>query len=145
MKPNHQVDHLNSVLANTYALYLKTQSYHWHVKGVNFYSLHQLFEQQYQALADAIDTLAERIVIVGGQAIADFAKLHQLSVLQTADPNYAAKEMLQDLAEDHEQLLAQLKKALKQVQNSADEVSADLLIARMQWHEKTRWMLKASI
>ena len=46
------------LLADTYALYLKTQNYHWHVKGTQFKSLHELFERQYMELAAAVDEIA---------------------------------------------------------------------------------------
>jgi len=54
---------LKTLLANTYALYLKTHNYHWNVKGPNFFSLHKLLEEQYEDLAEAVDDIAERITI----------------------------------------------------------------------------------
>ncbi len=63
---NEQVaDSLKMVLADTYALYLKTQNYHWNVTGPNFKSLHLLFEEQYTDLAQAVDSVAERIRTCG--------------------------------------------------------------------------------
>src|SRR4051812_37599284 len=54
------VDILNTVLADEFVLYAKTRRFHWNVEGVHFAQLHQLFEQQYEQLAQAIDGVAER-------------------------------------------------------------------------------------
>ena len=66
------VKKLEIILADTYALYLKTQNYHWHVKGPQFKSLHELFEMQYRELAEAVDGVAERLLIMGHKAPATF-------------------------------------------------------------------------
>ena len=66
------------LLADTYALYLKTQNYHWHVKGTQFKSLHELFERQYMELAAAVDEIAERILIMGNKAPATFKEFERL-------------------------------------------------------------------
>src|SRR5690554_1587988 len=60
---------LNALLADEHVLYIKTRSYHWHVTGPHFVGLHQLFEEQYTALAQEIDEMAERIRILGGKAL----------------------------------------------------------------------------
>ena len=56
---------LGDLFADTYALYLKTQNFHWNLKGSDFFSLHLLFEKQYEDLAEAADELAERIQSIG--------------------------------------------------------------------------------
>ncbi len=58
---NEVINKLSILMADTYTLYLKTQNYHWHVTGPLFKSLHELFENQYQELAEAVDLVAERI------------------------------------------------------------------------------------
>ena len=55
------IEALEKILADSYALYLKTQNYHWNVTGAEFTSLHLLFESQYTELAEAIDEIAEKI------------------------------------------------------------------------------------
>jgi len=73
---------LEVILADTYALYLKTQNYHWHVKGPQFKSLHELFEMQYRELAEAVDQLAERLLIMGHHAPATFTALNTLKTIK---------------------------------------------------------------
>ena len=98
----------NLVFANTYALYLKTQNYHWHVKGAEFKGLHELFETQYMELAEAVDSLAERILMMGHKAPATFTQLNQLKTIKDGDSSIDAHHMLNDLAGDQTVLIKDL-------------------------------------
>ena len=70
---------LSRVLADTYSIYLKTQNYHWNVKGPLFHTLHAMFEVQYTELAAAIDEIAERIRALGEPAPGSFSEFGRLS------------------------------------------------------------------
>ncbi len=135
---------LEVVLADTYALYLKTQNYHWHVKGMQFKSLHELFEMQYKALAEAVDEIAERILIMGHKAPATFTALNQLKTIKDGDSNVDANHMVSELAQDHGILVKDLNTAVKLAQEHGDEGTIALLSERIAAHEKARWMLNAS-
>ncbi|MCW8409749.1 DNA starvation/stationary phase protection protein [Legionella sp. PATHC035] len=135
---------LEVVLADTYALYLKTQNYHWHVKGVHFKSLHELFEMQYKELAEAVDAIAERILIMGHKAPATFTALNQLKTIMDGDSNFDANRMVSDLAQDHGTLVKDLNTTIKLAQEHGDEGTVALLSERIAAHEKARWMLNAS-
>lgn len=138
------VKKLSVILADTYALYLKTQNYHWHVKGPQFKSLHELFEHQYQELAEAVDALAERIVIKGHKAPASFKEFETLKRLRDGNSSADSHQMLAELAEDHNTLLQDLNQALAFAQTHHDEGTASLLADRISEHEKARWMLFSS-
>lgn len=143
---NNQIHVLFSkLLADTYALYLKTQNYHWHVTGVNFKSLHLMFEEQYTALATAVDDIAERILAMGKKAPATYSEFQKLSTLKEGDSSKKANEMVKELAQDHEKIIKDLYAALDACQAAHDEGSVALLSDRITAHEKTHWMLKASI
>lgn len=135
---------LEVVLADTYALYLKTQNYHWHVKGPQFKSLHELFEMQYQELAEAVDGIAERILIMGHKAPATFTALNQLKTIKDGDSNLNANDMVNELAKDHGILVKDLNAVVKIAQEEADEGTVALISERIAAHEKSRWMLTAS-
>ncbi|CAM3037339.1 DNA-binding protein [Legionella steigerwaltii] len=135
---------LEVVLADTYALYLKTQNYHWHVKGVHFKSLHELFEMQYKELAEAVDAIAERILIMGHKAPATFTALNQLKTIKDGDSSADANRMVSDLAQDNGSLVNDLNTAVKLAQEHGDEGTVALLSERIAAHEKARWMLSAS-
>jgi starvation-inducible DNA-binding protein len=140
------VEKLSPLLANNYALYLKTQGYHWNVTGANFFSLHKMFEEQYANLAEANDELAERIRSLGYFAPASFSALSQLSSI--AEDNKIPEEanvMLGNLAAAHAVVIKQLKDMIELASEQGDEATADLATQRLDWHEKTLWMLNSSL
>jgi starvation-inducible DNA-binding protein len=141
---NELVKKISLIMADTYALYLKTQNYHWHVKGAQFKTLHELFEMQYQQLASAVDTLAERIVMTGNKAPSTFQELQNLKQIKDGEYNIKANTMVTQLAEDHTILLKDLNQALETAQKHNDEGTATLLGDRIVEHEKMQWMLRAS-
>lgn len=132
------------LLADTYALYLKTQNYHWHVKGTQFKSLHELFEKQYMELANAVDEIAERILIMGNKAPATFKEFQKLKRIKDGNSELTANEMVIELAQDHDTLINDLNQAIKIAGDHQDEGTISLLGDRIAAHEKARWMLNAS-
>lgn len=132
------------LMADTYTLYLKTQNYHWHVRGPHFKTLHLMFEEQYMQLALGVDALAERILTLGHNAPATFAEFSQLRTLEEGDSKRTAEQMVAALCQDHQLILKDLYKVLKMAQELNDEGSATLLGDRIAEHEKNHWMLKAS-
>ena len=135
---------LKVILADTYALYLKTQNYHWHVTGPQFKPLHELFEIQYRELAEAIDAIAERIRILGHIAPASFHDFMHLKTLQDGDAEHNSNQMVTELALDHGTLVRDLNQAMVLAQAANDEGTVALLSERIAAHEKNRWMLSAS-
>lgn len=144
-KKNELINQLKLILADTYCLYLKTQSFHWNVTGSNFFSLHELTETQYKELANAIDDIAERIRTMGEKVHAGFKEFESLTTLKTLDINVASEDLLNQLITDHIVVINHLNKTIKIAQGIGDEGTIDLLIARLKSHEKTNWMLKSSL
>ncbi|QDQ39131.1 DNA starvation/stationary phase protection protein [Legionella geestiana] len=138
------VKHLSVLLADTYALYLKTQNYHWHVTGINFKAIHELFETEYRELAEAVDAIAERIRILGSRAPATFREYDSLKTLKDGDSGASAEQMLEELAEDNQTLIKVLNETLKIAEEAGDEGTVVLLGDRIAAHEKAHWMLAAS-
>ncbi|MFA6303277.1 MAG: DNA starvation/stationary phase protection protein [Legionella sp.] len=135
---------LEIILADTYALYLKTQNYHWHVKGPQFKALHELFEMQYQELALAVDAIAERILIMAHKAPATFTEFNQLKTIKDGNSSANANQMVSELAHDNGTLVNDLNQAIKIAQENHDEGTATLLSDRIAAHQKAHWMLNAS-
>lgn len=146
MNKNHSVAvALCEFLADTYALYLKTQNFHWNVEGPDFPQLHKLFEAQYAELASAIDTIAERIRAIGEKAPASFNIYQKTTHIKDGDINASDVEMIQALAHDHNYLSEQAKKVREIAEEAADIGTVSFLEDRIREHEKTTWMLKASL
>ena len=136
---------LAKLLADTYAVYLKTHGYHWNVRGPNFSQLHTLFMAQYTEMWTAIDEVAERIRALGELAPQGYGAFGNLSAIKDGDPSKNAEAMLKDLIESHETLIATLYASLPAAQEAGDEVSASLISDRLTAHEKHVWMLRSSL
>lgn len=136
---------LTRVLADTYALYLKTQNYHWNVTGPNFHSLHLLFGQQYEQLSAAVDEVAERIRALGVPAPGSFGVFSKLTTIQDEKDVPTAEGMLQRLLDDHGRAARTAEEARKIAEAEGDSVSEDLMIGRIAEHEKNQWMLRSLI
>jgi starvation-inducible DNA-binding protein len=139
------LDGLSCLLADTYLLYLKTQNFHWNVSGPNFYSLHKMFEGQYEQLAEAADLLAERIRAIGEKAPGSFSEFLKMTSLEEAGDDLSAAGMIETLLKDHESLADAANRMIEAAQEEGDEVTADIMIARKTEHDKTAWMLRSSL
>ncbi|MBI5272509.1 MAG: DNA starvation/stationary phase protection protein [Chlamydiia bacterium] len=136
---------MQKVLADTYALYLKTQNFHWNLIGPEFFPLHLLFEKQYEDLADAVDEIAERIRAVGFYAEASFSAFAKNTTISEPKGKLESKKMVKELLEGHELIAREGKPLIRKFQEFHDEASADLLIKRLGIHEKAAWMLRAHL
>lgn len=136
---------LSVLLADTYALYLKTQNYHWHVTGAHFGPLHALFEEQYTELAEAIDEIAERIRTLDALAPATFSELNELKTLKDGNATLDSLAMVKELEEDNKLLVKDLNALLEFAAKANDEGTATLVGDRITVHEKAAWKLRSSL
>jgi starvation-inducible DNA-binding protein len=134
---------LSALLADTYALYLKTHIHHWNVTGPAFPALHAMFEVQYLELRDAVDVIAERIRALGSFAPGSYAEFVRLSSIPDPEGVPAAEEMVRMLAEGHETLIRGARPLVERAEEAGDVATADLVTQRIQTHEKTAWMLRS--
>ena len=132
---------LSKLLADSYGVYLKTHGYHWNVRGMSFAALHTLFMAQYTEIWTAIDEIAERIRALGELAPQGYGAFSELSTIKDGKPGGDAEAMLKELIADHATLIATAKAA----REGADDVTAAVIDARVQAHEKHAWMLRASL
>lgn len=138
-------DILNRVLSDQNVLYTKTRKYHWNVTGRNFYSLHKLLEEQYEALAVSIDEVAERTRSVGYPAFGTMKEFLECATLkEQPGENPTAMVMVANLVTDHEQVIRNLRNFVDQAaEELEDQGTSDFLTALMETHEKMAWMLRA--
>lgn len=141
-----------TMLKDTYALYLLTHNYHWNVEGPKFVSLHTFFEQQYTELFAAIDEIAERIRALDAYALPEHYEEILRSVAKLTNPMARAKSkddvadlMIGNLITLHEQVVASAQKAKRAAGDAEDEESEDLAIGRIQVHQKAIWMLRSIV
>ena len=136
-------DFLSKVLSDTYVLYVKTQNFHWNVVDPRFFALHKMLDEQYHSLAEAIDEIAERIRALEYRAPGSMQQFLDQATLSEAENNLQANAMLQQLVEDHMTLANLIRPWIPESQKHGDEGTADLLIERLRFHEKTAWMLRS--
>jgi len=141
---NPVADGLADLLADTYTLYLKTHNFHWNVTGPNFHSLHGLFEAQYTELALAVDEIAERIRTLGHVAPGSYHAFASRTRIVERDGVPAAGDMLEELATDQTAIVNTAKRVIDTAEQVSDEATVDLLVRRIDIHEKNAWMLSSS-
>lgn len=136
---------LKKLLADSYTLYLQTHNFHWNVTGPQFRELHLMFEEHYTELALAVDVIAERIRTLGVAAPGTYKAFAGLSSIEEVDGVPAAEKMVELLTQGHEQVVRTARQVLKIAQEAADESTVSLVSDRMRIHEKTAWMLRATL
>lgn len=137
------IDALRQAVADSYALIGQTHICHWNVRGPGFFALHTAFEEQYTELFTAVDEIAERIRALGALAPGGLGNLAQMAGISEIAEDASAEAMVQHLADVNQKLVDTLAKARDAAAAADDSQSEDLMIARIQVHEKTIWMLKS--
>ncbi|MEO1688668.1 MAG: DNA starvation/stationary phase protection protein [Pseudomonadota bacterium] len=136
---------LSAALADTYLLMINTHAHHWNVMGPLFHAVHNLTEEQYQDMFEAVDVMAERIRALGELAPSNIAEMLENSAVKHAAPGQTAEVMVAELAEDHETVARRLHRLAAVAGENGDIVTEDLAVARCAFHEKAAWMLRAQI
>jgi len=143
MSKNNLSKALITVLADSYALYLKTHNFHWNVEGPRFYDLHNLFQVQYEELAIAVDDIAETIRQLDVKAPGSFKTFSGLTSIKDGNENASADDMVKELANDQAVVMKSVDAALEHAKELDDEATIGLLVDRLSVHRKTGWMLKS--
>ncbi len=137
---------LRQYLANSFVLYMKTQAFHWNVVSPDFGPLHEMFQKQYEDIAEANDETAERIRFLGMWPPVTLAEMLQLASLEeSVTVELSDVAMLQALMADHEAMCRFLRTQIPVVQQGGDEATADYFIERLATHEKAAWFLRSSL
>ena len=134
---------LSRLLADSYALYLKTHNFHWNVTGPMFQTLHTLFMEEYTEQWNALDLIAERIRALGHPAPGSYKQFAKLSSIPDEEGVPAAKDMIRQLVEAQEAVARTARSVFPIVEKAGDQPTADLLTQRLQVHEKNAWMLRS--
>lgn len=134
---------LNKQVANWTVLYTKLHNFHWNVKGPHFFTLHAKFEELYNEAAANLDTLAERVLAIGGKPVATLAASLNTASITEAEGNETAEQMVEIIARDFSILADELKLAMETADQADDEASADMLLGIRSELEKHIWMLKS--
>ncbi len=137
------IDSLNLVLADSYALMSLTHLAHWNVEGDQFFGLHKAFEEQYENLFEAVDEIAERVRALDAYAIGGLGTLAKTAGMEEFKSPLAQKDYVAALIVAHEKVITDMTQTRDLAGQLNDLESQDMAIGRLQWHEKTLWMLKS--
>lgn len=136
---------LNALLADLFALYLKTKSFHWHVTGPQFRDLHLLFDEQAAELFALTDTVAERVRKNGAATLTSIGAIAAASQIADQDrTDLAAAQMLAELARDNRQLIAAIRQAKAAAGIAGDNATEGLADDWTDQAERRVWFLQAS-
>ncbi|MEI4791094.1 Dps family protein [Bacillus sp. FJAT-53060] len=134
---------VNKQVADWTVLYVKLHNYHWYVKGKDFFTLHEKFEELYTETATYIDDLAERMLALNGQPVATMKECLEISSVQEAEGKESAEQMVKNLHDDFSNIADELKQGMELAAEVGDETTGDMLLAIHRSIEKHNWMLKA--
>ena len=133
---------LNTLLADAFALYLKTKNFHWHVSGRHFNDYHLMLDQQSEAIFATTDQLAERVRKLGGTTLRSIGQIARHQTIQDNNDEYVPpREMLRELMEDNKHMAAAMRKAHKLADDNDDTGTAQLLELFIDETERRTWFL----
>ena len=133
---------LNALLADTFALYVKTKNFHWHISGPNFRSYHLLLDDQDEQIEASVDILAERVRKVGGTTIRSIGHIAKLQRVEDNDEEFVLPgDMLTELMNDNKAHIHNMRKAHKLADDHEDVATASLLEVFIDEAEKRCWFL----
>ena len=133
---------LNGILADAYALYLKTKNFHWHVNGPNFRDYHLLLDEQAAQIFAATDDMAERVRKIGGVTLRSIGDISRHQSLKDNDKDFVAPvDMLRELLSDNKAVAETMRKAHELCEKHDDVATASMLEIWLDETEKRTWFL----
>ena len=137
------IEIMRKVLADTFAMYLKTHNYHWNVEGTNFPQYHDFFGKLYEELHGAVDPIAEEIRSLDAYAPGSFSRFMELTEIEDEMNVPMTREMVLKLLRDNDTVLNTLNVAFKLANQFDRQGLADFIAGRIDVHNKHAWMLRS--
>ena len=133
---------MNAILADVFAVYLKTKNFHWHMSGPHFRDYHLLLDEQADQLFAMTDPIAERVRKLGALTVRSIGHISRLQRVLDNDADYVdAKDMLAELADDNKTLAAHLREAHNVCDEHRDFATASLIEVWIDETERRTWFL----
>src|SRR3954462_3666086 len=133
---------MNAILADVFALYLKTKNFHWHMSGPHFRDYHLLLDEHADQLFAMTDPIAERVRKIGGVTLRSIGQISQLQRVSDNDADYVEpSDMLAELREDNKTLAASLREAHNVCEEHRDLATASQIEVWIDETERRTWFL----
>jgi starvation-inducible DNA-binding protein len=134
--------HLNAILATTFALYLKTKNFHWHVSGPHFRDYHLLLDEQGEQIFASTDDIAERVRKIGGTTLRSISQISELQGIEDNDEDYVAPgDMLSELVADNKNVVAAMRECHEVCDKHGDVATASILENFIDQAERRVWFM----
>lgn len=136
-------DKLNQLLADLVTEYHKLQTYHWYVKGKDFFPAHAKLEEYYDALRDQIDEVAEHLLMIGGEPIASQKEFLGLTKVEEAKKGFVASEVVfAEVMKDFQYLIGVVKEIKEEADKEGCYIISPLMDNYLAYYAKALWMLR---
>jgi starvation-inducible DNA-binding protein len=133
---------LNAILADSFALYIKTKNFHWHVSGPHFRDYHLLLDEQADQIFASTDVIAERVRKIGGNTLRSIGDISRQQRLADNDATYVdPQDMLAELRDDNQRVVASMREAHGLCDEHEDVATASLLEVFIDEAERRVWFL----
>jgi len=133
---------LNGILADAFALYLKTKNFHWHMSGPHFRDYHLLLDEQSEQIFGTTDEIAERVRKIGGTTLRSIGQISKLQTIKDNDASFvSAHDMLRELMGDNKMVAAAMRECHELADKHEDVATASLLENYIDDTERRTWFL----
>jgi starvation-inducible DNA-binding protein len=133
---------MNGILADAFALYLKTKNFHWHVSGPHFRDYHLLLDEQSDQIFASTDVIAERVRKISGTTLRSISQISKLQSIKDNNEDFVEpREMLRELMNDNKHVVEQMRKAHDICDKYEDVATASLLENFIDETERRTWFL----
>ncbi len=133
---------VNPLIADAFALYIKTKNYHWHLSGSHFRGYHLLFDEHADSLFGSVDKLAERMRRIGATTIRSISHISKLQTIKDDNAEFvSAERMIQTLIDDNRHLAENQRTAIKACEENRDTPTSNILQDILDETEKRTWFL----
>lgn len=133
---------VNPLIADAFALYLKTKNFHWHLASSHFRDYHLLFDEHAEQILESIDPLAERVRRIGGTTIRSISHVSELQSISDDNRDFVlAEQMIQSLLADNLHIAKKMRDAMELAEEKRDHPTSNLLQEILDVTEKRIWFL----
>lgn len=140
------IKELNQIQADSYALFLKFHNYHWNVKGLQFFSIHNYTEEAYNEVATMFDDVAERAIQLGGKALVLNSELaKKTKIKEEKKTSFTPIEVVEGMEKDYKYLLKSFKALSETADKEGDSTTIALADDQIAQIEKRLWMMRATL
>jgi starvation-inducible DNA-binding protein len=133
---------VNTLLADVFAVYLKTKNFHWHMSGRHFRDYHLMLDEHSDQIFATTDQLAERVRKLGGTTLRSIGQIAKLQTIKDNNESYVPpREMLRELMNDNKHLAAEMRKAHEVADKGGDVATTSILETFIDEAERRAWFL----